>query len=215
MGGTRSVKRQQTAAEEVANTLSHGAAFLAALVALPFFVRVGREAGGAGAVVGMTVFAVSMVALYLTSALYHAWPVGPVKRTLRLVDHAAIFLLIAGTYTPFTLGVLRGAWGWTIFAIVWSLCLAGILVEVLGNLRYSRVSLVLYIASGWTILVALRPLWLATPVPGVVLLFAGGAAYTGGVVFYKLDRPYFHVLWHVCVVAGTACHAAAVYWYAM
>jgi hemolysin III len=156
-----------------------------------------------------------MVLLYLTSALYHALPRNRAKRIFQVLDHAAIFLMIAGTYTPFTLGVLRGPWGWTLFGLVWGLALAGVVLTVVGGVRYPKLMTGLYLAMGWLILVAVKPLWLRVPSWGLFWLFAGGIAYTVGVVFYSAKRVcYSHFVWHLFVIAGTACHFIAVLRYA-
>ncbi len=154
--------------------------------------------------------------MYLSSALYHLLPENRAKRALRVLDHVAIFFLIAGTYTPFTLGVLHGAWGWTIFSIVWSLALLGMTLKIRGALRNSLVSTGLYLAMGWLIVVAIRPLGLKVPLPGLLLLLAGGIAYTGGLAFYAAERVrYSHFVWHLLVVLGTVCHFLSVLWYAL
>jgi hemolysin III len=133
-----------------------------------------------------------------------------------VLDHGAIYLLIAGTYTPFTLGVLRGPWGWTLFGVVWGLAAAGVIFKMTGGMRYRRVSTVLYLAMGWLVVIALRPLWLLVPPWGLFWLIAGGIAYTAGVAFYTAPRlRYAHLVWHLFVVAGSACHFAAVRWYAV
>jgi len=156
-----------------------------------------------------------MVLLYLTSTLYHALPAPKAKRVFRVLDHAAIFLLIAGTYTPFTLGVLSGGWGWTLFGLVWSLAIAGVLLESLGNFRFPKLSLALYVAMGWLVVIAIKPMWLLMPRWGLFWLAAGGLAYTGGVAFYAAKRlRHHHLIWHLCVIAGTACHVVAVLRYA-
>jgi len=205
MGVTR-----QTVGEEIANSISHGVGFVAALVATPFLVQRAIP-HGAASIVGVSVFAVTAAALYLASTLYHAIPHSRAKHVLRRIDHGAIFLLIAGTYTPFTLGVLRGAWGWTLFGVVWSLALAGIAFKVVGGIRFPIVSTVVYVAMGWLAVVAIRPLVERLPPAGLVWLVAGGLAYTGGVAFYAMRRVrYAHFVWHLCVLAGTACHAVAV-----
>ena len=152
-----------------------------------------------------------MVLLYLTSTLYHALPRNRAKRVFQVLDHAAIFLMIAGTYTPFTLGVLRGTWGWTLFGLVWGLALAGVVLTAAGGARYPKLRVGLYLAMGWLILVAVKPLWLRMPSWGLFWLFAGGIAYTAGVAFYAAKRVcYSHFVWHLFVVAGTACHFIAV-----
>jgi len=160
------------------------------------------------------VFAASMVLLYLASTLYHAIPHSRAKRVFKTLDHAAIYLLIAGTYTPFTLGVLRGAWGWTLFGLIWGLALTGVVLKLAGGLRRPWMSTGLYVAMGWLVLVAIKPLWEAMPPWGMFWLVAGGVAYTGGVAFYAADhKPYAHFVWHLFVVAGTACHYVAVLWF--
>jgi hemolysin III len=161
------------------------------------------------------VFAATMLLLYLTSTLYHALPRNKAKRVFRVLDHGAIFLLIAGTYTPFTLGVLRGAWGWTLFGLVWSLALFGIVLKAVGGIRYPRLSTALYIGMGWLAIIAVRPLLLHVPPSGLLWLVGGGVAYTAGVAFYAAERlRYGHFVWHLFVLTGTSCHFWAVLWYA-
>lgn len=204
---------QQSVGEEIANSLSHGAGFLAILAVTPLLV-LGAIPHGAASIVGVSIFAATMAVLYLASTLYHAFPHSRAKRVLRVIDHGAIFLLIAGTYTPFTLGVLRGAWGWALFGTVWGLALAGILFKVVGGLRYPIVSTAIYVAMGWLVVVAIQPLWQRMPQTGLMWLVAGGVAYTGGVAFYALKRVrYSHFLWHLCVLTGTTCHFFAVIGY--
>jgi len=197
--------------EEIANSVSHGVGLLAAVAAAPVLVFSAVHSGGAARIVGASVFAVTMVLLYLTSTLYHALPRNRAKRVFQVLDHAAIFLMIAGTYTPFTLGVLRGTWGWTLFGLVWGLALAGVVLTAVGGARYPKIRVGLYLAMGWLILVAVKPLWLRMPSWGLFWLFAGGIAYTAGVAFYAAKRIcYSHFVWHLFVVAGTACHFIAV-----
>jgi len=201
--------------EEIANSVSHGVGLLAALVAAPVLVLSAIHSGGTARIAGASVFAVTMVLLYLISTLYHALPGNRAKRVFQILDHAAIFLMIAGTYTPFTLGVLRGPWGWTLFGLVWSLALAGVVHTAVGGVRYPKLSTWLYIGMGWLILVAVKPLWLRVPTWGLIWLFAGGIAYTAGVAFYAAKRVrYSHFVWHLFVIAGTACHFIAVLRYA-
>lgn len=206
--------RSQHRREEIANAVSHGVALLAAVVSVPLGVGAARGAD-ASALVGMSVFATAMVALYLVSTLYHAWPHGRAKGVLRVCDHVAIYVLIAGTYTPFTLGVLRGAWGWTLFGLIWGLAVAGSVLKISGTLRHVHVSTGLYLAMGWLVIVAIKPLYLALPGWGLFWLVAGGLAYTGGVAFFLAEGRlrYSHSVWHVFVMAGTACHAVAVFGY--
>lgn len=206
--------RRQTVGEEIANSVSHGVGFVAAIVALPILV-VSAIPRGPGAVVGASLFAATAALLYLTSTLYHALPQPRAKGVLRILDHSAIYLLIAGTYTPFTLGVLRGPWGWTLFGLVWGLAGIGVLLKAFGGIRYPRLSTAFYVAMGWVALVAIRPLWERMAAPGLFWLALGGVAYTVGVVFYSTDRVRFrHFVWHLFVLAGTACHFVAVWRYA-
>lgn len=217
MGDVFAVRRRSPSlGEEIANSLSHGVGFVAALVATPFLVLSGARRGGPAGTVGPGVFAGTVVLLYLASTLYHALPGNRAKRVFRVIDHCAIFLLIAGTYTPFTLGILRGAWGWTLFGLVWSLAVLGITLKAVGGIRYPRLSATLYVGMGWLALIAIRPLWLRMPVLGWLWLIAGGLAYTAGVAFYAAKRVrYAHFVWHVFVFMGTACHFVAVLWYAV
>lgn len=209
-------KRVQSRGEELANSLSHGLGLIAALVATPFLIRHAVRHGDAGFIVGASIFAATMVLLYLASTLYHALPVGHAKRVFQIIEHSAIFLLIAGTYTPFTLGVLRGGLGWTLFGIVWSLAAGGILLKSVAGMRRPALSTALYVGMGWLALIVARPLWLAVPIQGLIWLLAGGVAYTAGVIFFAADHRvrYSHFVWHVFVLAGTACHAVAVLHYA-
>jgi hemolysin III len=157
-----------------------------------------------------------MIFLYLSSTLYHVLPESRAKRVFRVLDHVAIFLLIAGTYTPFTLGVLRGPWGWALLSIVWSLAVLGVTLKITGALWHPRLSTGLYLAMGWLMVIAIRPLWLKVPLPGILLLVAGGIAYTAGLAFYGAERKrYSHFVWHLFVVLGTACHYFASLWYAV
>jgi len=201
--------------EEIANCVSHGVGALAALVAGPFLVLSAARRGGVGDIVGASVFAGAVIVLYVASTLYHALPRNNAKRVFRIIDHSAIFLLIAGTYTPFTLGVLRGAWGWTLFGLVWGFAVLGVSLKAVGGIRYPRLSTVLYVGMGWLALIAIRPLWLHVPVAGWLWLIAGGLAYTAGIAFYAAERVrYGHLVWHLFVLTGTACHFCAVLWYA-
>jgi hemolysin III len=208
-------ERAQSLGEEIANSVSHGVGLLAAVAAVPFLVIAAVERGEIAGIVGASVFATTMVLLYLASTLYHALPDNRAKRVFRVLDHAAIYLLIAGTYTPFTLGVLRGAWGWTLFGLVWGLALVGVVVKTVGGVRHLRASTILYLGMGWLVLIAAKPLWLRMPSWGLFWLFAGGIAYTVGVAFFRADRVrYAHFVWHLFVLAGTVCHFIAVIRYA-
>jgi len=207
-------ERPQSLGEEIANSVSHGIGLLAALVAFPILVTSALNRGDLAGTVGATVFATTMVLLYFASMLFHALPPNRAKRVFQILDHSAIYLLIAGTYTPFTLGVLRGAWGWTLFGLVWGLAVVGTVFKTLGGIRYTTFSTWVYLAMGWLVLIAIEPVWALVPKWGLFWLVAGGIAYTAGTVFFMAERiRYFHFVWHLFVVAGTACHFIAVLWY--
>ncbi|NCO57090.1 MAG: hemolysin D [Nitrospirae bacterium CG18_big_fil_WC_8_21_14_2_50_70_55] len=199
--------------EELANAISHGLGLVAALVAGALLVTAAAAHGGATRVVSVAVFAATMVLLYLTSTLYHGLPRGRAKALFRRFDHCAIFLLIAGTYTPFTLSVVRGYLGWVLFGVVWGLAAIGIsLKAIAGAHRFPRLSLALYLAMGWLIVGAARPVWLHLPPWGLFWLAAGGLAYTAGIAFYAAPRlAYGHFMWHLFVLAGTTCHVVSVW----
>ena len=204
-----------TSREEVANSISHGLGLLLSLVAFPVLVLAAIEVGSVRFIVGVSVFGGTMVLLYLASTLYHSITHETAKQLFRLFDHTAIFLLIAGSYTPFSLGVLRGPWGWSLLAIVWTLAIIGITLKINRRTRHSRISIVLYVIMGWLAVVAVKPMVMLIPVPGILLIFAGGIAYTGGLAFFAAHRiRYNHFIWHLFVIAGTTCHFFAVLWYA-
>jgi hemolysin III len=209
-------KRQQSRGEEIANSLSHGIGLVGALVAAPILIMHAVRRGDAGFIVGTSIFAATMVLLYLASTLYHSLPSGKAKRVLQIIEHSAIFLLIAGTYTPFTLGVLRGAWGWTLLALVWGLAVVGVALKVFNRMFRPFVSTGFYLVMGWLLLIAIKPLHARLPATGLLWLIAGGLAYTTGVAFFAADSrlPYGHFIWHLFVMTGTACHFCAVFWYA-
>jgi hemolysin III len=208
-------ERPQTLGEEIANSVSHGIGLLAALIAFPILVGSAFNRGDLAGTVGAAVFATTMVLLYLASTLFHALPPNRAKRVFQILDHSAIYLLIAGTYTPFTLGVLRGVWGWTLFGLVWGLAVIGTVFKTLGGVRYTTFSTWVYLAMGWLVLIAIEPVWTLVPKWGLFWLVAGGIAYTAGTVFFMAERiRYFHFVWHLFVVLGTVCHFIAVLWYA-
>jgi len=201
--------------EELANSVSHGLGLVLAIVAVPILVVSAVRSGKTSFVVGVSVFAASMVLLYLASTLYHSITHQGAKQIARLFDHSAIFLLIAGTYTPFTLGVLRGPWGWTLLGIVWSLAAIGLTLKIVVGTKHSWISIVLYVAMGWLAVIAVKPVFMLIPLPGIILVVAGGLAYTGGLGFFAARRlRYSHFIWHLFVIAGTTCHFFAVLWYA-
>jgi hemolysin III len=200
--------------EEIANSISHGVGLIVALAALPVLVLSAANNGSLHFTVGAAVFGTSIVVLYLASTLYHSLTHARAKNFFRQVDHCAIFLLIAGSYTPFTLGVLRGPWGWTLLAIIWVLAGAGIAMKLVAGARHWWLCLSLYLIMGWLALVAIKPMLTLIPLPGILLIFAGGIAYSGGLVFFGAHRiRYNHFIWHLFVMAGTTCHYLAVLWY--
>jgi hemolysin III len=208
-------ERRQSFGEEIANTISHGIALLAAVAVTPILIISAIDNGSSANIVGVSIFAGTMILLYLTSTLYHVLPGNRAKQIFQIFDHAAIYLLIAGTYTPFTFGVLRGAWGWTLFGLVWGLAISGVVLKAVGGVRYQTLSVCLYLVMGWLVVIAAKPLWLAMPLWGLFWLITGGIAYTIGVVFFVAERiPYSHFIWHLFVVAGTTCHVIAVLYYA-
>lgn len=209
-------KRPQSSGEELANSVIHGAALLGSLAAFPVLVLTAAAHGDRWQIVSGAIFGATLILLYLSSTLYHAWPPGPAKRGLRVLDHSAIYLLIAGTYTPFMLGALRGPWGWSLLIIIWSLALLGILAKCTIGFRLPRLSTVLYLAMGWLVLVAAGPLIKYVSPSGIAWLVAGGLCYTAGVAFYATDGRlrYGHALWHLFVAAGSSCHFVAVLWHA-
>jgi len=200
--------------EELANSLSHGFGFIAALIGAPILLLTAQQHGGRLFFIGAAVFCVATLLLYFFSTLQHALPHGRTRNVFVALDQAAIFLLIAGTYTPFLLGVLRGPWGWSLFAIVWALAAFGVLLKTALRQDRPKLTVALYVAMGWLIVIA-KPLWTSVPRTGLLLLVLGGLAYTGGLVFYGALRfRYHHLLWHLCALLGTACHYFAVLWYA-
>ncbi|HEY3317015.1 MAG TPA: hemolysin III family protein [Coriobacteriia bacterium] len=199
--------RQYSLGEEIANAITHGLGVLASIVALVVLVAVSAIYGNIWHVISVSVYGATLVLLYTASTLYHSLSSTRARHVFKVIDHASIYLLIAGTYTPFTLVTLRGPWGWSLFVIVWVLAVAGVSLEAFWVYRPRWVSGVVYLAMGWLVVVAIRPLLAALPAHGWQLLLAGGLAYTLGVVFYVLKRvPYMHMVWHLFVLAGSALH---------
>jgi hemolysin III len=210
-------KRPQTLGEEIANSVIHGIGAALGVAALSVLVTFAGLFGDAWRVVSFAVYGASIVVLYTVSTLYHGFTHPRAKRVFNILDHAAIYLLIAGTYTPFTLVTLRGAWGWTLFGVIWGLAVAGIVFETVAFERFKALTVSLYVALGWIVVIAIRPLMQALPAGGLWWLLAGGLCYTGGVAFYVLGKRvrYAHAVWHLFVLGGSLCHFVCVLVYVL
>jgi len=211
---------EHTLGEEIANSITHGVGALFSVAGLTMLVVYALMAEDPWVVASVTVFGTTLVLMYLASTLYHAFPQPGLKRVFRKIDHCAIYLLIAGTYTPFLLVNLRGPWGWSLFGVLWTIAAAGCWFKVayidagahLG--WWDKVSTALYVAMGWAIVIALKPTLELVPFPALFLMALGGLAYTGGVVFYLWQRlPYNHAIWHLFVIAGSALHFFAIFFF--
>jgi len=208
---TKARSVRYSAGEELANSLTHGVGAVLAVGGLVVLLTLTALRGDVWHVVSCSIYGSTMVVLYSASTLYHGASAPRAKGALQIFDHSAIFLLIAGTYTPFSLVSLRGPWGWSIFGTVWGLAAAGIVLEIAFPRRWPALSLALYIAMGWVVVVAVKPLLMALAPGGLVLLLLGGIAYTAGIGFYVWHRlPYNHAVWHLFVLAGTVLHFFAV-----
>lgn len=212
----RIADRDQTPGEELANALSHGLGLLLAVAALPILVHSAAQRGDAANVVAASLFAGTMIVLYFVSTLYHALPTGRAKVWLNRLDHASIYLFIAGSYMPFLFGVLGGAWGWSLFGVVWAAAALGVAAKLFDRLKHPLWSTGLYVAMGWVALVAAAPLIERMSAAGLAWLVAGGLLYTAGAVVFLFDSKlrYAHFAWHLFVLGGSACHFFAALWYA-
>lgn len=206
--------RRETPGEKLANALTHGVGAALSVVGLVLLIVRTSANGDPWRVVGSTVFGVSMVLLYSSSALYHSLDHTPAHRRLQALDHSLIFVLIAGTYTPFMLGPLRGPWGWSLFGCMWGMAVLGIVSKVFYSHRFQRASTLLYLAMGWIGLTAIDPLLRHVPPEALYWLLAGGLAYSLGTLFYGWrSQRYHHAIWHLFVLAGTGAHFVAIYGY--
>jgi len=197
---------RQSFVEEGVNSAIHGVGLLLALVALPLLVVEASLHRTAWHVVSFSVYGASLVIMYATSTIYHATRHERRKRWLQVVDHSSVYLLIAGTYTPFTIVTLRGGWGWSLFGVVWGLSAIGIGLKVLLGDRYEVLSTLVYIVLGWLVVIAAGPLVRSLELGGLIWLVAGGLAYTAGTIFYLWERlPFNHAVWHVFVLSGSVC----------
>lgn len=205
----------ETHAEEVAGAITHAVGLLLSIVGLVIMLKI--SAGDPWRVTGGAVFGSTLVLLYLSSTLYHSFSGPRMKSVLQIIDHSAIYLLIAGTYTPISLVTLHGPWGWSLLGVVWAMAIGGVVIKsVMTNNREHWISTALYLVMGWLVVVAAAPLIRAMPTGGLALLVAGGLCYTGGVAFFAWEKlKYNHAIWHLFVLAGSTCHALAVILYVL
>jgi hemolysin III len=200
--------------EEIINSITHGIGLALSLAGLSVLVVFASLYGNAWHIVSSSIFGASLVLLYTFSTLYHSFQLPRIKHIFKILDHSSIYLLIAGTYTPFTLVNLRGAWGWTLFGLIWGLAIFGILFSIIFINRFKIVSTFIYLFMGWLVIIAIKPLLSNVPGGGIAWLVAGGLFYTIGVIFYALKKlPFSHAVWHVFVLGGSVCHFFAVMFY--
>ncbi|KHF25861.1 PAQR family membrane homeostasis protein TrhA [Solemya velum gill symbiont] len=201
-------------AEEVAHSITHGLGVLLSISGLAVLVAFSSLNGDAWHIASTSIYGATLILLYTASTLYHSITHEKAKEILQRLDHAAIFLLIAGTYTPFTLVNLRGEWGWTLFGLVWAVAIAGVVLEVLVKKRMKRLSITLYLGLGWIVIVAIKPMIASIETGGLILLLAGGLCYSFGVIFYLWKSlTYHHAIWHLFVLAGSVLHFFSVLFY--
>ncbi len=197
--------------EETANSITHGVGLLLSIAGFVVMLVFAILRGTASHIVACSIYGATLICLYAASTLYHAVISPRFKRALKICDHSAIYLLIAGTYTPFLLLNLRGAWGWSLFGVVWGLALAGILLKFWFIDHFQHLSTGVYVAMGWLVIIAAKPVLAHVSTPSLLWLLAGGLLYTSGVIFYIWKRlPYGHVIWHLFVLGGSACHYVAI-----
>ena len=202
--------------EETINALTHGLGALLSLGGLAVLVVMASLRGDAWHIVSCSIYGITLVMLFSSSTLYHSFRNQRLKHVLRIIDHASIYLLIAGTYTPFVLVTLRGAWGWSLFGVVWGLALAGIVFQVFFVHRFRVLQTLIYLAMGWLVVIAGKPLLTRVPLPGLLWLLFGGLSYTVGSLFYLWKKlPYHHAIWHLFVLAGGVCHYFAILFYVL
>lgn len=200
-------KKLYTLGEEIFNSVSHGVGTLLAIGGMVVLIVFSAIYADAWAVVSASIYGATLTILYAMSTLYHSLTNSKAKKFFRIMDHNSIFLLIAGTYTPFTLVALRGGLGWTLFGIVWGATVLGVIFNSINLEKYKKISLVCYIAMGWVIIMAIKPMIAALPIVSLIFLVLGGICYTGGVVFYAIKKiRYFHSVWHLFVLAGSVLH---------
>ncbi len=207
-----SISKQYSPKEELANSITHGIGIVLSIVGLVVLILQAVERGNAWHIVSYSIFGASLILLYLASTLYHSIPNPTWKKVLKRFDHSAIFLLIAGTYTPFLLVSLRGAWGWSLFGVIWALTIAGLILKIGFIARFEKLTLGLYILMGWLVVIAIKPMLSSLALGSLIALLVGGIAYTSGVVFYVWKKlPFNHAIWHGFVMAGSVAHFIAVF----
>lgn len=214
MTDTPAAPSRYTKREEIANSLTHGLGVVMAVAGLVVLIVFAALYGNAWHIVSCSIFGAALILLYLASTLYHAIQHPAAKPILRILDHSAILVLIAGTYTPITLVSLHGPWGWTLFSVIWALAAVGILIETTRLRRFRAGLIALYVIMGWAVVAAVKPMTHNVGVGGLWLLLSGGLAYTGGIVFYLWKHlPYNHAIWHLFVLAGSVLHYFAILFY--
>ena len=200
--------------DEWANSLTHGIGLILSLIGLFLLIETPFQEKDIWKLMNFFIYGGSLILLYASSTFYHIVRRPKLKKIMRTVDHCAIYLLIAGSYTPFTILVLGGVWGWTLFSIVWSLAVSGIILKIFFKHRFKILSTCLYLFMGWLVVIAIQPLRENFPPEGLIWLLAGGISYTIGVIFYVLDkRRFYHAIWHLFVLGGSVCHYLAVLFY--
>lgn len=200
-------KRSQSLGEEIANSITHGIGAGLSLAGLVVLVVIASLKGDPWKIVSYSIYGTTLFSLYLLSTLYHGFIHPKVKNVFRVLDHSAIYLLIAGTYTPFTLTSMRGPWGWTLFGLIWAMAIFGIIYKVTYFQKYRKVGVIFYILMGWLIIIAIKPLLQMVPTFILILLAIGGVLYTLGIIFYSWKNlPFHHMIWHLFVMGGSISH---------
>lgn len=208
------MQQEYSSGEEIANSITHGVGVALSITGLVALVTMAAARGDAWQVVSFSIYGASLILLYLASTLYHGLPGERIKKTFKFFDHASIYILIAGTYTPFTLVAIRGGWGWSLFGVIWGLAVGGIIFKIRNTGRWGKVSAAVYVLMGWLCIIALHRMIAAISTEGLVWLFTGGVLYTGGLAFYGWKKlPYNHAVWHLFVLGGSICHFFAIYFH--